>query len=406
MHNQINKIQYVDLRNTHYWYDLNESDLSPELVIKDDEDIPMPDSIEPPTIETKKYVYNGYLKHGDFLILRDAHKAHLLFMNTRGTIEHIIPNAKHKEQLRTLGLPKEVMKGKGDVAACVRLAHGIRKDPKAWGMSTGPAIPAFVEKLKEVNATFHSVHHDAIRQIEQLGMRGNFVERQRTPGLYRIAVYDDDSDFCVYFGRQFFDTENATEVASEFVQNLPRILNFIRTRNECIQAVGRVRTDINFHLADWETFTDTAVDIAIDDMNADILCSDSITVFTMFITQPEIYLAPRHPGNEEKEWILLWNCYSQAIVNGVALRPFYKGHTKDEMKISWADLEKHFGITEEMYNFHTEIQSQLEVEDESESTDGDFTQSHHILRICYQSIMDQKKGIESYTPDGGFDSLE
>lgn len=398
MQNQINKIQYVDLRSTHYWYDLNESDLSPELVIKDDEDIPMPDSIEPPTIETKKYVYKGYLKHGDFLILRDAHKAHLLFMNTIGIIEHIIPNAKHKEQLRTLGLPKEVMKGKGDVAACVRLAHGIRKDPKAWGMSTGPAIPAFVEMLKEVNAAFHADHKDALGLIEQYGLKVDIIERPKIPGINKIAVYDEHSEFIFFVGKEFANLERVNEVANDFIERMPKLLKFLKARNEYI-SIGRVRetNEITHYLSEWNGFTDAAVDTAIEDLEAALIYSDPIALFKALITQPELYEAPKVQGDKEMEGIPLWDCYSQLTETGVALRPKYRSYFRTPHEMSWADIEKHLGITEVFYNLHTEFQSLLD------TINDDVVMPHHILRVCHQQIMERNKGVESYTPEGGFD---
>jgi hypothetical protein len=401
MHNQINKIQYVDLRDTHYWYQLDSSDLSPALVIKDDENVPMPNNIEPPDIETKKYVYKGRLKYGEFLILKDAHKAHLLFMNTRGTVEHIIPDAKHKEQLRALGLPKEVMLGKGNVAACVRLAHGIRKDPKAWGMAIEPAIPAFVEKLKEVNSVFHSDYKVELSLIEQYDFKAEIVERPKIPNIHCVAVYDNNSDFILYVGQEFSNLDRAGVVTKDFIQRLPRLLKFLKVRNECIDLIGLENININSNLSQWGGFTDADVDRAIEDLEAALIYGDPITLMRAFITRPEIYEAPREPGEKGMDSILLWNCYSQLTETGIALRPSYRGYFKYLTDMTWVNLEKHLGITEELYKFHENLQSLLEADDID-----DVVQPHHILRICYRQIMEQKKGIESFTPEGGFDSLE
>lgn len=401
MHNQINKIQYVDLRSTHYWYELEESEISPVLYISSDEAIPLPNSKEFDTERARVYAYKGRLKYGDFLVLKNAHEAYLLFVNTRGVLEAIAPNAKHKELLRTLGLSKEVMQGKGNVAACVRLAHGIRNDPKAWGMATEPAIPAFVERLKEVNSTFHTVHKDALGLIEQYGVKVDIVERPRMPELQGIAVYDEESTFIVHVGRDFADLERAESITQDFVEGMQRLIRFLKARRECIALIGVERTDSMFNLSGWGYFKDDAVDYAIKNLEAAIIYSDPVATFKAFITQPEIYELRTVPQSAYEEGMLLWDCESKLIEDGVLFRPNYRGYSTNTSGISWVDLEKRFGITKSLYDVHAGMQSLLETGD-----DDEVTQPHHILRLCHRQLMEQSKGIESYTPDGGFDSVE
>jgi hypothetical protein len=397
MHNQINKIQYVDLRSTHYWYDLENSEISPVLYISSDEPIPLPNSKEFDTERARVYAYKCRLKYGDFLVLKNAHVAYLLFMNTRGKIEYIVPNAKHKEQLRALGLSKEIMLGKGNVAACVRLAHGIRKDPKTWEMATEPAIPAFVERLKEVNSIFHTVHKDALSLIEQYGVKVDIVERPRMPELQGIAVYDEASTFIVHVGRDFADIDRAESVTQEFVEGMQRLLRFLKARSECIALIGVERTDEMFNLSGWGYFKDDAVDYAIQNLEAAIIYSDPMATFKAFITQPEIYELRTVPQSAYEEGMLLWDCESKLIEDGVIFRPSYRGFIKSVSRISWTELEKRFGLTKSLYDVHASIQALLERDEEEEF------QPHHILRLCYRQLIEQSKDIESYTPEGGFD---
>jgi hypothetical protein len=397
MHNQINKIQYVDLRSTHYWYELEESEISAVLYISSDEAIPLPNSKEFDTDRARVYAYKGRLKYGDFLVLKNAHEAYLLFVNTRGVLETIAPNAKHKEQIRTLGLSKEIMQGKGNVAACVRLAHGIRNDPKAWGMATEPAIPAFVERLKEVNSTFHTVHKDALGLIEQYGVKVDIVERPRMPELQGIAVYDEDSTFIVHVGRDFADFDRAESITQDFVEGMHRLLRFLKARSECIALIGVERTDSMFNLSGWGYFKDDAVDYAIENLEAAIIYSDPVATFKALIAQPEIYELRTVPQNAYEEGMLIWSCESLLTEDGVAFRPSYRGFIKSISRISWMELEKRFGIAKSLYDIHASIQALLDRDEEEEF------QPHHILRICYRQIMEQSKGIESYTPAGGFD---
>jgi hypothetical protein len=121
---------------------------------------------------------------------------------------------------------------------------------------------------------------------------------------------------------------------------------------------------------------------------------------TALITRPEIYEARTEPEGNETEGILLWGCTSQLSETGVCLRPKYRGYYKYYTDISWDELEERFRITKNLYEVHASIQALLETNDEEEF------QPHQILRLCYRQIMEQSKGIESYTPDGGFDSLD
>lgn len=51
---------------------------------------------------------------------------HITYINKKGELTRLCPTSEIKKYLKENGLPVEYLAGSGDIAACVRIAHGLR----------------------------------------------------------------------------------------------------------------------------------------------------------------------------------------------------------------------------------------------------------------------------------------
>jgi hypothetical protein len=56
-------------------------------------------------------------------------------MGIDGTLQRVTPAKEHKQAMKSAGMPTDWLKGAGQLAACVRLIHGLR-----MGLNAG-AVP-------------------------------------------------------------------------------------------------------------------------------------------------------------------------------------------------------------------------------------------------------------------------
>ena len=96
----------------------------------------------PPEVNTAKDIPGGFLRQGedeltagDFLI--EGEQVHhrrpergwtyrIAYMGIDGELQRVAPTKVHKAALKEAGMPVEYLKGAGELAACVRIIHGLR----------------------------------------------------------------------------------------------------------------------------------------------------------------------------------------------------------------------------------------------------------------------------------------
>jgi hypothetical protein len=96
----------------------------------------------PPEVNGAKDIPGAFLSQGedelavgDFLIEGEqVHHRHpergwtyrIGYMGIDGALQGVTPTKEHKAALKTAGMPVEYLKGAGELAACVRIIHGLR----------------------------------------------------------------------------------------------------------------------------------------------------------------------------------------------------------------------------------------------------------------------------------------
>lgn len=125
--------------------------------IRFDEALPLPSNIEGASDLPGAYLKQGEeeLMPGDFLIEGEANHHRrtdrgwsytLSYMNAEGDLETVTPTAEHKATMKANGMDPTLLKGSGDIAACVRLAMGLRH-----GIDAG--IPALASGPVDISQT-------------------------------------------------------------------------------------------------------------------------------------------------------------------------------------------------------------------------------------------------------------
>lgn len=119
-------------------------------VIRDGADIPLPSSIEGASDIAGNFLKKGEeeLSPGDIVIHgEEVHHRHnrgwtyqIGYMSNEGELEWVQPTKEHKQALKESGMETDFLKGSGELAACARLAHGLRNglDAGIPPMATGP----------------------------------------------------------------------------------------------------------------------------------------------------------------------------------------------------------------------------------------------------------------------------
>lgn len=114
-------------------------------IIRAGQALPMPSDVTGASDIPVAYALDGdeELLAGDFLLLGEAmhHRRHdrgwmyaICFVGADGELVKIKSGfSEQKAQLKAQGMPAELLKGSGDVAAMVRIAHGVRS-----GMTVTP----------------------------------------------------------------------------------------------------------------------------------------------------------------------------------------------------------------------------------------------------------------------------
>lgn len=146
--------------NRHRWW---------SKVIRHGDSIPTPDQIEGANSFPQPFLKKGddELMAGDFIIHgEEIHHRHqrgwgyqIGYMNQEGDLEWVTPTRENKAALKEAGMDKALLTGSGDLAACVRVAHGLRQ-----GLDAGIPAMAKVEAQVQESSTDYTAALDACEE--------------------------------------------------------------------------------------------------------------------------------------------------------------------------------------------------------------------------------------------------
>lgn len=127
------------------------------------------------------------LSVGDFLIEGEqVHHRHIergwtyriAYMGIDGTLQRVTPAKEHKQAMKSAGMPTDWLKGAGQLAACVRLIHGLR-----MGLNAG-AVP-----IETSTVPVSMDDYARVAQLCEVWFQPNGDEAQPTPwSIYQQAV--------------------------------------------------------------------------------------------------------------------------------------------------------------------------------------------------------------------------
>lgn len=105
-------------------------------IIRADVPLPLPSAVDSASDVPGPYLRNGdeEILPGDFLIEgEEAHHARnrgwcyrITWVRADGTAQRIKPTSERKAAMKAAGMEPSLLTGSGDIAACIRIAHGVR----------------------------------------------------------------------------------------------------------------------------------------------------------------------------------------------------------------------------------------------------------------------------------------